>query len=116
MAFANNAYFVAQIVLVVIAILLYTSILPVQSSRNRLRANDNKDQSVLENKDQVLNLPGQPEVDFRHYAGYVTVNEKNGRELFYWFYEASSQPDEKPLVLWLNGGKYICFLISSIFS
>ncbi|GMI77598.1 serine carboxypeptidase-like 31 [Hibiscus trionum] len=54
--------------------------------------------------DLVTDLPGQPVVDFRHYAGYVTVNEKNGRALFYWFYEAMSQPDEKPLVLWLNGG------------
>ncbi|XP_031260181.1 serine carboxypeptidase-like 31 [Pistacia vera] len=54
--------------------------------------------------DLVTNLPGQPDVDFRHYAGYVTVNEKNGRALFYWFYEATTRPEEKPLVLWLNGG------------
>ncbi|XWS12698.1 hypothetical protein CRYUN_Cryun37aG0112800 [Craigia yunnanensis] len=60
--------------------------------------------SSLGNDDLVTNLPGQPAVDFRHYAGYVTVNEKNGRALFYWFYEAMSHPDEKPLVLWLNGG------------
>lgn len=53
----------------------------------------------------VTNLPGQPAVNFKHYAGYVTVNEKNGRALFYWFYEATSHPDQKPLVLWLNGGK-----------
>ncbi|KAJ0502138.1 putative carboxypeptidase D [Helianthus annuus] len=55
-------------------------------------------------KDLVTNLPGQPSVDFRHYAGYVTVNEKKGRALFYWFYEAWTLPHEKPLVLWLNGG------------
>ncbi|XP_022723833.1 serine carboxypeptidase-like 31 isoform X2 [Durio zibethinus] len=59
---------------------------------------------VLGNDDLVTNLPGQPAVDFHHYAGYVTVNEKNGRTLFYWFYEAMSHPDDKPLVLWLNGG------------
>ncbi|KAK4439921.1 Serine carboxypeptidase-like 31, partial [Sesamum alatum] len=46
----------------------------------------------------------QPSVRFRHYAGYVTVNEKNGRALFYWFYEATTLADQKPLVLWLNGG------------
>ncbi|KAH9796840.1 serine carboxypeptidase-like 31 [Citrus sinensis] len=57
-----------------------------------------------ENEDLVTNLPGQPNVDFRHYAGYVTVNEHNGRALFYWFYEAMTRPQEKPLVLWLNGG------------
>ncbi|CAN6453499.1 unnamed protein product [Victoria cruziana] len=55
--------------------------------------------------DLVADLPGQPKVSFQHYAGYVTVNEKHGRELFYWFFEAaSSTAGEKPLVLWLNGG------------
>ncbi|XP_027918446.1 serine carboxypeptidase-like 31 [Vigna unguiculata] len=56
------------------------------------------------NADLVTNLPGQPKVNFQHYAGYVTVNETNGRALFYWFYEAITNPEEKPLVLWLNGG------------
>ncbi|ERN03395.1 hypothetical protein AMTR_s00003p00256450 [Amborella trichopoda] len=54
-------------------------------------------------EDLVTNLPGQPMVGFEHYAGYVTVNEENGRALFYWFFEAS-HPEQKPLVLWLNGG------------
>nr|POE45192.1 serine carboxypeptidase-like 31 [Quercus suber] len=49
-------------------------------------------------------LPGQTDVNFKHYAGYVTVNETKGRALFYWFYEATTQADVKPLVLWLNGG------------
>ncbi|KAL9321244.1 hypothetical protein ACSQ67_013083 [Phaseolus vulgaris] len=54
--------------------------------------------------DLVTNLPGQPPVDFQHYAGYVTVNQTNGRALFYWFFEAITKPQHKPLVLWLNGG------------
>ncbi|XP_047313040.1 serine carboxypeptidase-like 31 [Impatiens glandulifera] len=54
--------------------------------------------------DLVKNLPGQPKVSFKHYAGYVNVNQQNGRSLFYWFYEASTLPEKKPLVLWLNGG------------
>ncbi|XP_019162575.1 PREDICTED: serine carboxypeptidase-like 31 [Ipomoea nil] len=58
----------------------------------------------LGNGDLVTELPGQPSVGFRHYAGYVTVNENNGRALFYWFYESLTLPEEKPLVLWLNGG------------
>ncbi|RYQ95916.1 hypothetical protein Ahy_B08g091302 [Arachis hypogaea] len=53
-------------------------------------------------------LPGQPAVDFEHYAGYVTVNETNGRALFYWFFEAITNPDDKPLVLWLNGDRPGC--------
>ncbi|WOL07371.1 serine carboxypeptidase-like 35 [Canna indica] len=52
--------------------------------------------------DRVAALPGQPPVDFRHYAGYVKVNDH--KALFYWFFEADQRPREKPLVLWLNGG------------
>ncbi|XP_052183780.1 serine carboxypeptidase-like 31 [Diospyros lotus] len=65
---------------------------------------EEKKLNSLASQDIVTNLPGQPKVDFLHYAGYVTVNEQSGRSLFYWFYEASTLPDEKPLVLWLNGG------------
>ena len=55
--------------------------------------------------DRVVGLPGQPPVKFEHYAGYVTVNESHGRALFYWFFEAIDNPQQKPLLLWLNGGK-----------
>ncbi|XP_059065270.1 serine carboxypeptidase-like 31 [Cryptomeria japonica] len=52
----------------------------------------------------VTQLPGQPKAAFNHYSGYVTVNEENGRALFYWFFEAATLKEERPLVLWLNGG------------
>ncbi|CAI0415471.1 unnamed protein product [Linum tenue] len=54
--------------------------------------------------DLVKRLPGQPEVSFKQYAGYVTVDESHGRALFYWFFEATENPQDKPLLLWLNGG------------
>ncbi|KAM1064749.1 hypothetical protein ACFX15_019836 [Malus domestica] len=54
--------------------------------------------------DQVTELPGQPPMSFKHYAGYVTVNHTHGRALFYWFFEATNNPQDKPLLLWLNGG------------
>ncbi|KAK8561445.1 hypothetical protein V6N13_149374 [Hibiscus sabdariffa] len=54
--------------------------------------------------DRVVGLPGQPPVEFKQYAGYVTVNESHGRALFYWFFEATSNPEKKPVLLWLNGG------------
>ena len=55
--------------------------------------------------DKVLSLPGQSfDVEFAQYSGYVTVNEKSGRALFYWLTEAVDDPADKPLVLWLNGG------------
>ncbi|GMJ14661.1 serine carboxypeptidase-like 31 [Hibiscus trionum] len=95
------------------AVVFFTLVLIVSSvpSLHRVtgerhwRWRDEKGSSSLGNGgDLVTDLPGQPLVNFRHYAGYVTVNENYGRALFYWFYEAMSQPDEKPLVLWLNGG------------
>lgn len=53
-------------------------------------------------------LPGQPSgVLFKQYAGYVTVNELKGRNLFYYFAEAAEDPSSKPLLLWLNGGELI---------
>ena len=54
--------------------------------------------------DRVTNLPGQPQVRFQHYAGYVKLGPKNQKALFYWFFEATYQPGKKPLLLWLNGG------------
>ncbi|XP_061353189.1 serine carboxypeptidase 24 isoform X2 [Gastrolobium bilobum] len=55
--------------------------------------------------DRISSLPGQPSsVTFSQFSGYVTVNEQHGRALFYWFTEATTSPDNKPLVLWLNGG------------
>lgn len=80
------------------------SMKPLVDARHWHWSSDIKSNSAAV-EDLVTSLPGQPSVTFQHYAGYVTVNEKNGRALFYWFYEATTLADEKPLVLWLNGGK-----------
>ncbi|RZB68027.1 serine carboxypeptidase II-3-like isoform X2 [Glycine soja] len=65
-----------------------------------------KEQSGLMEGDKVKALPGQPSqgVDFDQYAGYVTVDAKAGRALFYYFVESPHNASNKPLVLWLNGG------------
>ena len=56
-------------------------------------------------RDRVPRVPGQGfNASFAHYAGYVTVSEERGAALFYWFFEAATDPASKPLVLWLNGG------------
>ncbi|CAM0149711.1 unnamed protein product [Urochloa decumbens] len=56
-------------------------------------------------RDRVRFLPGQPtSPPVSQFAGYVTVNKRNGRALFYWFFEAQASPEKKPLLLWLNGG------------
>ncbi|KAK2430396.1 serine carboxypeptidase [Trifolium repens] len=55
-------------------------------------------------EDLVVSLPGQPKVEFSQYAGYIDIDVKHGRSLFYYFVEANHQPHKKPLTLWLNGG------------
>lgn len=55
--------------------------------------------------DRIVTLPGQPEkVNFRQYAGYIPVDNQKSRALFYYFVEAESDSENRPLVLWLNGG------------
>ncbi|ONK61347.1 uncharacterized protein A4U43_C08F28920 [Asparagus officinalis] len=61
--------------------------------------------------DKVESLPGQPDCDddseaFDQYAGYITVDPKAGRALFYYFVEAVNDSKSVPLVLWFNGGGY----------
>ncbi|GMP82203.1 hypothetical protein CsSME_00036621 [Camellia sinensis var. sinensis] len=60
--------------------------------------------SLLSTMDRINQLPGQPQVSFEQYSGYVTVDDKKQRALFYYFVEAEIDPPSKPLVLWLNGG------------
>lgn len=55
-------------------------------------------------EDLVVNLPGQPRVGFKQFAGYIDVDVKAGRSLFYYFVEAENDLHHKPLTLWLNGG------------
>ncbi|KVI03411.1 Peptidase S10, serine carboxypeptidase [Cynara cardunculus var. scolymus] len=54
--------------------------------------------------DEVLQLPGQPPVSFKQFAGYIAVDDAKRRSLFYYFVEAESNSSSKPLVLWFNGG------------
>ncbi|CAN0909095.1 Serine carboxypeptidase-like 34 [Linum grandiflorum] len=67
-------------------------------------AGGNENWRTEQENDRVTRLPGQPEVNFEQYAGYVTVNETHGRALFYWFFEATQNVQRQPLLLWLNGG------------
>lgn len=43
-------------------------------------------------------------MSFQQFSGYVTVDQKKHKSLFYYFVEAEVDPSSKPLVLWLNGG------------
>ncbi|XP_022721088.1 serine carboxypeptidase-like 44 [Durio zibethinus] len=54
--------------------------------------------------DLITKLPGQPDVSFRQFAGYIDVDEIAGRSLFYYFVEAEKDPMNQPLTIWLTGG------------
>ncbi|KAL9258046.1 Serine carboxypeptidase 1-like protein, partial [Drosera capensis] len=55
--------------------------------------------------DKISALPGQPKgVKFNQYAGYVRVDKKTGKTLFYYFVQSPKYSEDLPLVLWLNGG------------
>ncbi|KAK8480117.1 hypothetical protein V6N13_030023 [Hibiscus sabdariffa] len=73
-------------------------------SSSAVRASGYKEEQA---RDRIVRLPGQPpKVKFSQYSGYITVDAKAGRALFYWLMKApaKSRPESKPLVLWLNGG------------
>ncbi|KAG6477220.1 hypothetical protein ZIOFF_066472 [Zingiber officinale] len=61
-------------------------------------------QSNFALQDKIIKLPGQPQVGFQQFSGYITVDELRQRALFYYFAEAEVDPSTKPLVVWLNGG------------
>jgi len=62
-------------------------------------------QEGLKEKDRIGRLPGQPQVSFSQYGGYVTVDKSAGRAFYYYFVEAQRSKHTLPLLLWLNGGK-----------
>jgi len=54
---------------------------------------------------RVESFPGyHGNISYEIYAGYVTVSEVNGRELFYYFVKSERNPAKDPLLLWLTGG------------
>lgn len=55
-------------------------------------------------EDRVNALPGWGELDFGMFGGYVTVSETAGRALYYILVESENDPDNDPVILWLNGG------------
>jgi len=55
--------------------------------------------------DKITSLPGwDANPPFDQYAGYLQVDAKNNRNLFYWFVESTGDPAKDPVVLWTNGG------------
>ncbi|XP_055467850.1 probable serine carboxypeptidase CPVL [Psammomys obesus] len=45
-----------------------------------------------------------PGMNLKSYSGYITVNKTYNSNLFFWFFPARIQPEDAPVVLWLQGG------------
>ena len=53
--------------------------------------------------DTVTSIPGfDGDFCWKTSAGYL--NGTSNHQLYYWYHEAITDPSNKPLVLWLNGG------------
>lgn len=53
---------------------------------------------------KITSLPGIGKINFAQYSGYINVDAKSNRNLFYWFVESQRNPAKDPLLLWMNGG------------
>ncbi|KAL6854402.1 hypothetical protein ACP4OV_019305 [Aristida adscensionis] len=70
--------------------------------------------SAATERNLVANLPGfHGALPFMLETGYVTVDEKNGAELFYYFIESEGDPRHDPVLLWLTGG-HRCSVLSGL--
>eukprot|EP01041_Mallomonas_annulata_P003070 gene3070-6020_t len=53
---------------------------------------------------KVSSLPGLSSNSMNHFAGHLTVYPSKGNNIFYWLFEAPTNPNDQPLIIWLNGG------------
>ena len=99
------------VLLLAVALVSTTTTTTVEAARHRHHHHHGDGVAKVidrQEADLVEALPGQPAgLGVRQFSGYVTVNETHGRALFYWFFEATHDVGNKPLVLWLNGGTYL---------
>uniref|UniRef100_A0A8C8TYD3 Carboxypeptidase n=1 Tax=Peromyscus maniculatus bairdii TaxID=230844 RepID=A0A8C8TYD3_PERMB len=56
---------------------------------------------LAQKRSEVSPYPG---MNLKSYAGYITVNRTYNSNLFFWFFPARIQPENAPVVLWLQGG------------
>lgn len=53
------------------------------------------------------------ELNFVHFTRYVSVDDENGVELFYYFIKSEGDPHRDPVLLWLTGGDH-CSVLSGM--
>ncbi|KAG5210383.1 hypothetical protein JEQ12_015577 [Ovis aries] len=53
---------------------------------------------------QLSLVPPFPGWNLTSYSGYITVNKTYNSNIFFWFFPAKVEPENAPVVLWLQGG------------
>jgi len=48
-------------------------------------------------------LQGAPS-DLESYSGFITADQANNGNMFFWFFPAAENPESAPVVIWLQGG------------
>jgi serine carboxypeptidase-like clade 2 len=44
-------------------------------------------------------------LNFNMYSGYIQVDQEFGKQSFYWFVESQRDPQNDPVLIWMNGGR-----------
>ncbi|XP_062128401.1 venom serine carboxypeptidase-like [Drosophila sulfurigaster albostrigata] len=52
----------------------------------------------------MARVRGKQFLNVKSYAGFLTVNNAYNSNLFFWYFPAEQQPENAPVVLWLQGG------------
>jgi len=50
---------------------------------------------------RIKSTEGWCDPGVRSWSGYLDVG--NGKDLFFYFFESRSKPEEDPVVMWING-------------
>jgi len=53
---------------------------------------------------EVKELPGFGRPPTRHWSGFIEVDDASDSNLFYYLVESANDPDNDPLLWWMNGG------------
>ena len=63
----------------------------------------------IASRNQITNLPGLENMpSFQQFAGYININDTDAQKgYYYWFVESQTNPENAPILLWLQGGRII---------
>jgi carboxypeptidase C (cathepsin A) len=104
MALNNNTLLKKRILLFLITAVLFSCSNIPNSPSNTSQAKSLPGDNAVPPPGPVVMLPGYGPVKEKQLAGHLTANSSCGAYLYFWFVESKNDPENAPIVLWLNGG------------